>query len=476
MRLSFKHIFVFVILFSSLVSITAQDSGHIFLYAMSQPENDEVEVYTHDVETKTSSHVGTLFNDWSDAGWSPAGQYVFLLHHNDGDYQSAELYHLDTEDMIRVSDELTNSPCNASMHWSPDDHFLEFNTKIEDTYSSQHILDLQTADIFALPDNPPLYNYYPDWSPNSRYLLQYIPTEKYVINMILWDMANREIVVQIKTHQTGVIAWSPDSRYFTYTSDQNQEEVTIFDTQTLTSQTFNSKEMGKWSPDSRYLSYRHEDTLFLLDVENQITQEVVIHPNLVYLTDWSFDSQYLAFIVGDEQIGGIYVYEPATGTNKRLTDNLPFINNLIWSPNTHDLVFTQLLQDAYDNGRSNLNVYNLDDETRITHEISIPMIYFDRPLHWSPTGEHLAVWTNSGIQVLTIGDGTFEHVNASVPYTSSPRWSSDGQFLAYDTESDVYILDISTGQTLTLDDDHLIRFIGWRGTNKNTSLIHCGIG
>lgn len=474
-RLLFIFIFIFLLLSTLVQTVIAQDS-QLFLYATSESYYSDVAVYLYNMDDRSFTHIADIASISPNAGFSLDGDYVYLLSNGDNENRIAELYNLETRERILLSDQLWTEACEVPLYWSPDNRSLLYITQPDDDLIQHSLYDLQTGMTLTLPEKLPLWEIYdPQWSPDGRFLIQYMPSLPYESEAYVWDVTTRDIIATFNVNQLYSKRWSPDSRYFAFISDERTAEMSIFDSETLTTETYEGSDIGAWSPDSRYLSYQYGTTRMLVDIEGNTTH--AIYENLYqsyYLHNWSYDSQILVLAInnGDEQ--GVLLFEPATGNSRKLNRIANYVSSLSWSPTEHYVAIIQ--EDGGDDPNLiNLIVHDLDDDTVIAeHDVTIPIIYGDVTLRWSPSGEYFTVWQEDGIYLLSLDDGELSHMNPSIPLTSSPRWSSDGQFLAYDTANDVYVLNLKTGETLTLDEEQIARFIGWQGANQNNTLVECG--
>ncbi len=154
---------------------------------------------------------------------------------------------------------------------------------------------------------------------------------------------------------------------------------------------------------------------------------------------WSPDGRLLAYISNREGVAAgreinfeIYVLDPRTKFERRLTDNQDFESDIAWSPDGSRIAFK-----SYRDGNDEVYVMNVDGSGQINlteHPAS------DGQPSFSPDGSLIAFSSDrSGDRELYTmrSDGSdLRRLTDSPASDNTPRWSPDGQRIAFVSERD----------------------------------------
>ncbi len=145
------------------------------------------------------------------------------------------------------------------------------------------------------------------------------------------------------------IAWSPDSRKLTFTSDRHgDEEVYLYDfvthAETRLTDSAGPKALPRFSPDGKWIAYaRGDDEIRLLDAETYIDRPFVrANFNFSASFAWSPDSKWVVFIARDASyFSNLYVQQ----IDEDIAHQITCLSNLdadgpLWSPNGRFIIFT----------------------------------------------------------------------------------------------------------------------------------------
>jgi len=291
-----------------------------------------------------------------------------------------------------------------------------------------------------------------------------------------------------------------------------------------------------WSPDGKTIAYSNRDStshfnrICLLSVDSQQIRGLTDGPELSLSDSYcaiSPDGQRVAFVRGSRfSSGDIYIIPITGGQAKRLTYDNSFVWGLTWTVNGKEIVFSsdrgeggtclwristdggnisQILAGgnnlehpmvskrgdllAYEEGRSDINVFRLEIPNTNVKSIPSKLIYSthrdDEP-RYSPDGKKIAYrsFVSGSSQIWICNSDGDQKVQLtrleSIAEGGAPYWSPDGRTIAfdqsYDGQMDVFTIDVAGGSlvrlTKNLTEDHSPRFShdgNWIYFNSNRS-------
>lgn len=249
--------------------------------------------------------------------------------------------------------------------------------------------------------------------------------------------------------------WSPDRQQLAFTAAKREingtSSVYLFrraagTIQQLTHEVHYLSALG-WTPDSQaLLMFEPHGTTWFLSVVDVATAQ--IH-QLVEITDWlqytwSSTWDQLAYVPKDDATH-IYLSE-RNGANPRclITEQLPGVSDLTWSPNGRYLAFT-----TYEDETIALNTIDLHTNVRQRFE----NVAYEVQYAWAPTSRYIAY--------IGVGQQGFALFSVSVPEgvttyladmhtgdesgeirPTNPVWSRDGEDIVFSTFDPTYVFQL----------------------------------
>lgn len=226
-------------------------------------------IHVYDLRTGTTSKIDISISDDAVVGrneWVDASSFI-----ESGDYDlgqdgnrmvvtaRGDLWTVPAKDGITRN--LTKTPAihERSVVWSPDGQYLAY---ISDATGEDEIYLLKqdgSGEPMQLTDKGDTYKYYMTWSPDSRKLVW--SDKKLRLQYIDINTKQVTLVDQSKVWEHSGAAWSPDSRWitFTRTDDDGRLKVYLYNTADKTSHQVSDnwyEAFGSvFSPDGKYLYF-----------------------------------------------------------------------------------------------------------------------------------------------------------------------------------------------------------------------------
>jgi Tol biopolymer transport system component len=367
------------------------------------------------------------------------------------------------------------------------------------TTTSLQILDTQDDLVHILPY--PIEVYAPlIWSPDGRFLsllLKVSDDEPYAI--AIWDVMSDEMVTSLDSSEFYKFFWSPDAAYVTFIPNDADQEFAVFNIAAKELRLYEGSWGEAWSPNGRYLiHYRKGENdgsqTFVLDtIEDEVFQLGDVQSDTVFHA-WSPDSRYVVYETRSAQFSYLpedrrwetpmkflQVYDLTTQKTFTLDLTGNFYHPGRWSAQGQILTYTSGMDFVGEVNR----LMVVDMVAGKIHEFGADPgeLIYDRPPRWSPDGRYFDLWTQQGISIYDHQTELLRPVTESLVSPSSFGWSASGRYLGVysiaEDNSDIYVVDTEEDlrlRNLTNTPKEREFVIGWRGTGRNTSLIHCGIG
>ena len=268
-------------------------------------------------------------------------------------------------------------------------------------------------EIFAIdPDNVEPVNltnsatdeFAPAISPNGR-MLAYLSGSDHdnTLNVLSLNNKNRRVTIDNIKGKHRDHTWSPSSERISYLVQNGGE------------------------PTSHVAGY---DGSFVMDLTSVVPDEI---------GGWSYDGNYVAFVVNRDGERGIWLRNPDGVNEWRITDTPDY--NPIWAPNSNKIAF---LSDR--DGNPEVYVMNSDatEQRRLT-QTDAP----EYDIIWSPDGRKLAFVSgqddNAEIYVVDVRSGETARLTTNAFRDDQPVWSPDGSRIAFvsylDGDGDIIMMD-----------------------------------
>jgi Tol biopolymer transport system component len=292
-----------------------------------------------------------------------------------------------------------------------DGQFLTFNdyNHFRGGFSFLYITDLQNQTVITVtqPINAARENNWaagagsPSWAPGNQAIafpvFIHTETKKAEFRLFVWEIGSQEPKPLTDGPSEGYPMWSPDGQFiaFYHTTPNATENP------------------GK----THHLSIIRPDGTGLQEIANNIHLQRTLYwghgkdssPdtfNEMFLS-WSPDSQWIAYLVGDEQ-PTIEIANIIAGEKQRFDLGFPHCYSPTWSPDGKQIAF-------YANPGGNEDIYTLEVATQKVTRLTQAEGNNVEP-SWSPSGRYLAFLSDRN----SVGPARFYQVCAMEPDGSNP--------------------------------------------------------
>jgi dipeptidyl aminopeptidase/acylaminoacyl peptidase len=265
-----------------------------------------------------------------------------------------------------------------------------------------YIYDRSDNSIERLTNNE--YNSFSvSWLPDSQAVTYSQRPD--ILNVTL-DQSTPELLLSMPESAVGQLSWSPDGQLLVFHS--NTQQLHGYHSDTGEIELISDSEAAldftgsTWSPDGRWLAYMQfgfdaTRRLYMVDIETLTPALLNPIEDVVSKPVWSTDSDYLAFTRNESTLSIWY------------TDTLTFTDVIssqqmsppIWSP-----VASQVAVGLVQDGAARLITVDTisGDIQTIFESTEIQTI---KPYSWSPDGEWVLFYAESGLYVLHVTSGIY---------------------------------------------------------------------
>jgi TolB protein len=200
----------------------------------------------------------------------------------------------------------------------------------------------------------------PTWSPDGRYIAYEWAGAFYVTNL------ERDEVSALTSREGGnwYPIWSPDGSRFAFVSSRDTGIWQIysieFDGSNVKRLTHTDQPctFPAWSPDGRRIAFEMDRAIYVMDADGSSMQQISSDTlESSWGPVWSPDGSAVLFTASASDNHDLYLANPDTGDNRRLTDHPALDEDPHWSPDGTHIVFESDRDSIY------WGIYILDVDT-----------------------------------------------------------------------------------------------------------------
>ena len=222
--------------------------------------------------------------------------------------------------------------------------------------------------------------------------------------------------------------WSPDGRYFAYTSYKNGRPM-VFLRHLKTGKekilaSFSGLNLcGSFSPDSKKilltLSKDGNEEIYVLDIETMNLRQLTHSFSIDVSPAWSPDGRKIAFVSNRSGSPQIFVMEADGNNVKRITFEGNYNTSPSWSPRGGRIAYEGLINRKY-------QIFSVDDEGNNLIQLTFDDADNEYP-SWSPSGRQIVFHSRqnarSRICIMNANGMNFRILKESGDFLVMPAWS-----------------------------------------------------
>ncbi|MCI0712631.1 MAG: hypothetical protein L0154_20920 [Chloroflexi bacterium] len=272
--------------------------------------------------------------------WSPDGQQVAFIGADDPEnvgnrYRKRGFIMNANGSNVRIADQENVETLFSPPAWSPDGSTVLFVANVTAGLPDIIAVDGSTG-VSRNLTNDEFWNSSPEWSPDGQWIVfESNPGGGSTIHIMNPDGSQSQ---SISDCNGGRPAWSPDGEWIAFVSDCLGPEGIYrmrpdgLDIEVLT-EDLSIVGLFSWSPDGRYLAFNSGSSLYTVDVETKVVQQISDNASLGERPSWSSDSAWLTFAGEVDGQFDIFRAHPDDAFLENLTVT-PDINESspVWSP------------------------------------------------------------------------------------------------------------------------------------------------
>ncbi|MBA3874072.1 MAG: hypothetical protein H0X30_33480 [Anaerolineae bacterium] len=470
-------------------SVHAQGTPDQILYAVRKDSGDLM-FYTVNIDGGVKNQIGVVREYGSQAGWSPDGNFIYLLENTYLDHSTLTLVDAKTNRHQTIPDRLEPATCSLPFWWSPNGEWLAYST-LSDSQTLLKMMNPVTGDVQILAGADLSYGEL-HWSNDGRYVTYPtgFSTSGSGYRFVIYDLHNQKTVSVLNVTASSEMSWSPIENRIVF-KNSDSLDINVYNLADGTKQEYKGDNIGIWSPDGQFLTIYHRDIndkflLSVIDVVANKTLELdgVISEPGVDTRDvvWSSDGRYLAVPVIEYQVDyrrTIYVLDIADRTSRRLTLAPVYYNKIAWSPVGDWLTFASRSDSETGTSFTSLWLFDVFHQTHQEFEVEFPPYYYIYNGNWSADGRYIIVGTQAVGSIVLIDreSGQITPIAASLPKFDEIIWSPYGSRAILTSQSyDIYVFTPENHAlvNITNTSDEIELFYAWQGTKRNKSFFNCG--
>jgi TolB protein len=228
--------------------------------------------------------------------------------------------------------------------------------------------------------------------------------------------------------------------YLMDTERQNQRQLTDLEAAVLSDL--------DWSPNGKRLAYVNNSDIYVIDVEQNWTNQLTTNDGEDYNPAWSPDGKHIAYVSDRGGPYDIWVMK-ANGSNVgQMTADPRWEMTVEWIPDGTGLAYVpnsgadwQIWLTAWNDAFAWDTPFLIDRPTD-------GVLYSVTDLTWSPNSEYLALQTSYGAYMVHVDGTGLQQIEdrETYSYGGAPSWSPDSCQIVYastqDGDAEIYVLNL----------------------------------